>query len=152
MDNLLEVKRILVETGYGVLKDCPAGSLCIVDPTCIWPPLLEFIHTAWLVLAFITGILLAGWAATLLRGANHDMVKNLRSLVLIFGTLSVALPAVNLLGGGQAIVNQCDKIEISQDQVNELLKMRNQSLEQQQFENFDIRDSEFDNLEPEFNF
>ena len=61
-------------------------------------------------------------------------------------------PAVNLLGGGQAIVNQCDKIEISQNQVNELLKMRNQSLEQQQFENFDIRDSEFDNLEPEFNF
>ncbi len=151
MDNLAQVAQILDKAGY-TLQNCEVGFLCITDPTCIWPPLLEFIHNAWLVLTFITGVLLAGWAATMLRGANHDMVKNLRSLVLIFGTLSVALPAVNLLGAGRAVVNSCDTIKLSQSHIDELVRMRNQSMQQQPFENFDIRDSNFDNLDSEFNF
>ncbi|MCQ2580870.1 MAG: hypothetical protein MJ164_01720 [Alphaproteobacteria bacterium] len=147
-----EIKRILVESGYDVLKDCPGDTLCIVDPTCVWPPLLEFIHTAWIVLTVVTAFLLIGWAVTMLRGANHDMVKNLRSLFLIFGTLSVALPAVNVLGMGRAIVNHCETIKISHAQVEELLKIRNQSMQQQETEHFDIRDSNFDDLDSDFNF
>ena len=149
MENLAEIAQILTKAGYQI-QDCQTGFLCIVDPTCIWPPLLEFIHTAWIILAVLTGILLAGWGATMLRGAQHDMVKNLRTLVLIFGTLSVALPAVNVLGAGRAIVNQCDTIKISQDQVNELLKLRNQSLDTNQYETFEVIDSQYDDIE--FNF
>lgn len=151
MDNLAQVAQILTKAGY-TLQDCQVGFLCITDPTCIWPPFLEFIHNAWIVLTFITGILLAGWGATMVRGANHDMVKNLRSLVLIFGVLSVALPAVNLLGAGRAVVNSCNTIKLSQSHINELVRMRGQSMQQPEFENFDIRDSNFDDLNSDFAF
>lgn len=151
MDNLQQVAQILDRAGY-ILRDCQVGFLCIVDPTCVWPPLLNFIRVAWIILTFITGMLLAGWGITMLRGANHAIINNLRTLVLIFGTLSVAIPAMNLLGGGKAIVNQCDTMKISQAQVNELLKMRSQYLQQQNFEHFEIRDSDFDDLDSEFNF
>lgn len=140
-----QVAKILTKAGY-ILQDCNQdGFLCITDPTCIWPPLLEFITNAWYVLTAITGILLAGWAVTMLRGASHDMIKNLRTLVLIFGSLSVALPAVNMLGAGKAIVGQCgDPIMVSYDRIQELVQMSRETLEHQQFENFDISDSAFD--------
>ena len=121
MESLAEMAKILTKAGYQ-LTDCQVGFICLVDPTCIWPPLLEFVHVAWTVLTVITGFLLAGWGITMLRGAQHDIVKNLKTLVLIFGTLSVALPAVNVLGAGKAIVGQCDVIQISQEQINQLLQ------------------------------
>ena len=81
MENAAQIAHILQKAGYDVIYQ--GGDLFITEPTCIWPPLLEFIDVAWVVLTVITGILLAGWGATMLRGANHDMVKNLRTLVLI---------------------------------------------------------------------
>ena len=145
MDNLLEIKEILTRAGYSVLKNCPGDSICIIDPTCVWPPLLNFIHTGWIIIAVITGFLLAGWGITMVRGAKHDMIQNLRTLILIFGTLSVALPAVNLMGGGTAIVNQCNTIQISTEQTQELLDMLNQNkFQQESYEFLDIQDSAFD--------
>ena len=150
MENAAQIANILQKAGYDVVYQ--GGDLFITDPTCIWPPLLEFIDVAWVVLTVITGILLAGWAATMLRGANHDMVKNLRTLVLIFGTLSVSIPAMNMLGGKHAIVSKCDKIEISPEQINELLKLRNQTRSDSDYESFEIIDSEFDDMDDDFNF
>jgi hypothetical protein len=147
MDNLSLVAQILTKAGY-ILNDCTNGYLCITDPTCIWPPLLNFINTAWIILSVATGFLLAGWGITMVRGANHDIVKNLRTLVLIFGTLSVAIPAVNVLGAGKAIVGQCDIIKVSQEQVNELVNLNNESLTNPDYESFEIIDSAVD----EFNF
>lgn len=144
-EQLRDVIRALKDAGYSFPSDCPNGYLCIVDPTCIWPSLLEFINIAWIVLAAITGFLLAGWAITMLRGANHNMVQNLRTLVLIFGTLSVALPAVNMLGGGAFLVNKCNVIEVSQEQIQELLPDPNRgNINQENYEHFDIHDSQYD--------
>ena len=149
MENLANVAKILDKAGY-TLKNCQSGFLCIQDPTCIWPPLISFISVAWVILAVITAFLLAGWGITMLRGANHNMVKNLRTLVLIFGTLSVALPAVNVLGAGKAIVNQCDTIMVSAEEIDALVQMKSQTLQDAGYENFEIIDSQFDDME--FNF
>ncbi len=160
MDNLAEAIKILKNAGY-TLRDCRNGYICLEDPTCIWPPLLNFINTAWVVLTLITAFLLAGWGITMVRGANHDMVKNLRTLVLIFGTLSVALPVVDVLGGGAFVLNQCDTIEVAQTQVNELFNSYKDRLKPTTYEYFNISDSydqleyteqKSDDLENEFNF
>lgn len=133
---------VLYKAGYHFPPECDNGFLCIIDPTCIWPPLIDFVNTAWTVLAFLTGVLLAGWAATMLRGAKHDMVKNLRTLVLIFGIASVALPAVNFLGGGQFVLGKCDIIKVPAAEVAEILNTH--KLNQVSYEEFDIWDSQYD--------
>lgn len=149
MQELAEIARLLTKAGY-IVRDCQIGFVCIVDPTCIWPPLLEFIKNAWIVLTTITGVLLAGWAAVLLRGAKNDYVKNLKTLVLMFGTLSLALPAVDFLGGGAFVVNKCDVMKISVSQVQELLKTRDTKITPEEYEVFEVIDSETD--DPEFGF
>lgn len=149
MEDLAEIARVLSKAGY-IVRDCKIGSICIVDPTCIWPPLLDFIKNAWIVFSAITGVLLAGWGAVLLRGATNDYAKNIKTLVLMFGALSLALPAVDFLGGGKFVVNKCDVMEISQAQVQELLKSRGQKFKNHDYEVFEVIDSATD--DPEFNF
>lgn len=137
--------QTLSDAGYKLL-DCENGFYCIEDPTCIWPPILEFVNNAWIILTIITAFLLAGWGITMLRGANHDMVKNLRTLVLIFGVLSAAIPAVNVLGLGEAIVSECETIKIAQTQIDELLQMRDIHMENPTYEHFEVLDSAFDDI------
>jgi hypothetical protein len=160
MDSLAIAIQTLKNAGY-TLRGCRVGFICLEDPTCIWPPLLDFIHVAWMVLAIITAFLLAGWGITMVRGANHDMVKNLRTLILIFGTLSVALPAVDVLGGGAFVLEHCATIEISKAEVDKLLNMRDVKMKEPKYEHFLIKDSydsleyqdsQVDDLEDEFNF
>ena len=141
-----EFMQILDRAGYKLL-DCESGFYCIEDPTCIWPPILDFVNTAWIILAVMTAFLLAGWGITILRGANHNMIKNLRTLVLIFGTLSVAIPAMNVLGLGEVIVSECGTIKVSQTQVDELLQMRRLQMEDVTYEHFEVLDSAFDDID-----
>jgi len=145
-----QLKTLLYRAGYHIEQTCPKDNVCITDPTCIWPILGDFINFAWIVLAVITGFLLAGWAATMLRGASHSIVKNLRDLVLIFGVLSVAIPAINLLGGGKFIYGQCNVIQVSQEQIDQLTN--NKTMKQPEYEYFNITDSAYDTPEPEFGF
>lgn len=148
-----QIYDILKKAGYlvpgkdGTFGTCREGFICITDPTCIWPPILNFIDVAWIILAAITGFLLAGWGITMVRGANHDMVKNLRTLILIFGTLSVAVPAMNALGFDDEIVSKCGLIEISQDEIDKLLEAYSSSIEDPSYEHFEILDSAFDNID-----
>lgn len=146
MESLAKVAKLLTDAGYQ-LRDCQNGFLCIVDPTCIWTPLLDFIETAWIVLTCVTAILLIGWAVTLMRGASHSMAKNIVSLTLIFGTLSVAIPVMNVMGAGKVIVNQCDTIKVPQDQIQKLLDLNKSQLSQPVYEDFEIWDSNFDTPE-----
>lgn len=139
MDSLASAARILTDAGY-ILENCEAGFLCIKDPTCVWPILHEFISNAWMVLAVITGFLLAGWGITMLRGASHDMMKNLRDLVLIFGSLSVALPVVDVLGLSDTLVDKCDTIKVSQEQINAFYQDYN--IKQELYEEYDIQDTD----------
>ncbi len=144
---LLEnIYKTLKNAGFEMPSSCPGGKICIIDPTCIWPPLLDFIHTAWILLTIATVALLAGWGATMLRGANHDMVKNLRTLVLIFGVLSATLPILKVIGGENVLINQCNVIELPQQDVAKLLETAQKSLEKANYESFEIIDSQYDNF------
>lgn len=148
-----DVEQLLHNAGYYVHR-CQAD-LCLTDPTCIWPPLLEFINTAWIVLTVITAFLLAGWGITMLRGAMYsasDIAKNLRNLLLIFGTLSAAIPVVNVLGAGKYVVSQCKVIRISQAQVQELLDLRDVTFAEPVYEQVNVQSTSNEQDEPEFNF
>lgn len=151
---LADVAQLLNQAGYEI-QSCQVGYLCLTDPTCIWPPLLEFINTAWIIISVITAFLLAGWGVVMVRGAMYsasDIAKNLRTLVLIFGTLSAAIPAVNVLGAGKYVVSRCDVIKISQAQVQELLDMRNATLTQPMYEHTTITDSAYDDDDNNANY
>ncbi len=149
LENLRNVGLLLKRAGYEV-HACGGDSICITDPTCIWPILSEFINNAWIVLSVITGFLLAGWAITMLRGAKHDMVKNLRTLVLIFGTLSVALPIVEVLGFDKLTVNKCEQFKLSKQQIAEILKPYGDKLKQEQYEEYDIHDTGIEDDDSEY--
>ena len=144
----------LLNNAYKILKDAGftfppqpcTDSICIVDPTCVWPILLSFINTAWIVLTISTVVLLAGWGATMLRGAQHDMAKNLRTLVLIFGTLSVTMPILKVMGGEQLLIDQCNVIKLSTQEVGDLLELAEKSLKKIDYESFEITDSAYDDL------
>lgn len=149
-EQLKAIVQTLEKAGYQFPATCSNGFLCIIDPTCIWTPLLEFIHTAWIILSVVTALLLIGWGVTMLRGASHDIVKNLRTLVLIFGALSVALPAVKFLGGDKVVINQCNVIKIPTSELQELVNAQHKTLEQNNYEYFDVQDSAYDDTN-EFN-
>ena len=139
--NTEQLKDILDKAGYHLASSCPSDSVCIVDPTCIWPILRDFISFAWVVITLITAFLFAGWAATMLRGAKNAITKNLRDLMLIFGLLSAALPIINVLGGGKFMVDQCRTVRVTQEQINELVGDR--KIEQPEYEYFNITDSAY---------
>lgn len=150
---LADVAQLLRKAGYEVHSQ--AGFLYFVDPTCIWPPLLEFINTAWIVLTVITAFLLLGWGITMVRGAAYsmtDIAKNLRALLLIFGTLSVAIPAVNVLGAGKYVVSQCNVIKISRAQVKALMDLPEQPIYQATVSQDSYNDNTGNNIDNEFNF
>ena len=146
----LKIIADTLQTAGYTLVDCSDGFLCIQDPTCIWETLEQFLEYARVILTFVTVVLLAGWGITMVRGAPHDMVKNIRTLFLIFGTLSVALPAVNVIAG-KNIVDKCQIIKISHQDIQELLNEH--PLQPAIYEEFDIKDSAFDDFsDQEFNF
>ncbi|MBO4672316.1 MAG: hypothetical protein J5608_01530 [Alphaproteobacteria bacterium] len=148
---LASVLKLLERAGYSFPSTCPNDFICIIDPTCIWIPLLDFINTAWVILTLATIILLAGWGITMLRGAVYSMKElsqNLRTLVLIFGALSLALPIIKVIGGEQLVINQCNIIQVPQQDVHKMVQESRKSFEKSNYESFEISDSAYD----EFNF
>jgi len=148
-----DIEQLLRNAGYYAHR-CQMD-LCLTDPTCIWPPLLEFINTAWIVLTVITAFLLAGWGIAMVRGAMYsasDVAKNLRNLLLIFGTLSAAIPIVNVLGADKYVVSQCKVIRISQAQVQELLNLRDVTFAPPMQQQVSVQNISNEPDEPEFNF
>ena len=137
---LASVLKLLERAGYSFPSTCPNDFICIIDPTCIWIPLLDFINTAWVILTLATIILLAGWGITMLRGAVYSMKElsqNLRTLVLIFGALSLALPIIKV-----------NIIQVPQQDVHKMVQESRKSFEKSNYESFEISDSAYD----EFNF
>ena len=145
LETLEDIMRLLQYAGYKKSPNCPSDDfVCIFDPTCVWPPLLEFINTAWVIIAVITGFLLAGWGITMIRGARHDMVKNIRDLVLMFGILAAAPPIISVLGGDDAIIKQCKTIEIPFSQIQSWIQENSgKKFHDGGYEIFEIQDSNF---------
>jgi hypothetical protein len=135
--------RLLQNSGIHVLGANPT-SVIIEDPSCIMRGFETFLNYAWTIIVFITGVLLFGWAVSLIRGAKNDIATNLRNLFLIFAGLAMAGPILNTVFNGDLFGVGCKQIEVSIAELNNLMDARNRRLGNRStapYEDFQIQDS-----------
>ena len=129
----MDINTILIHlanTGfYGLQTD--GSYIYMEDPSCILRSFETFINYAWIAITFITGMLLFGWALSMIRGEKNgpnNFMINLRNLTLIFGTLSLVKPAINTIFGDDLFARGCKQVSISVAQINEILETKSLQL------------------------
>jgi len=117
-----QIVSALNKVGYEVIR-VSGDTIIMEDPTCVVVYLTRFIDFAGLALGVLAVFLLAGWAFSMLRGADVDIRDNLRNMFLLFLALALAMPLVQfLLKRGEL---QCDELAVKISDVNELLNLKN---------------------------
>ena len=141
--NALEQSLVLLkEAGFNVIG-ADSDYLYIEDTGCILRSFENFTEYAMIVIWFITGALLIGWAFALIRGVKNDIKNNIKKLLVIFMILSAIKPAINIVFGRDLFAMGCKTVNVSLADVNTLLEQReatfgaNSSL----YENIEIFDS-----------
>lgn len=135
--------RLLSNAGFRVLGT-DGANLYIEDPSCILRSFQTFTEYAWIILTFITGMLIFGWAISMIRGVKNNIFMNLRNLTIMFGTLAAAGAILNMIYGGDLFARGCQTVAVDIDTVNEMLDMRQKKMSPQQtdlYERIDIYDS-----------
>ena len=125
--NTATVIRLLQNSGINVIGT-DNSSVYIEDPSCILRGFETFIEYAWVIITAVTGVLLFGWAISMIRGAKNDIFTNLRNLIIMFATLSCVIPIVNMIWGDDLFAAGCKTIAVSMDDLNTLLDARNAKL------------------------
>lgn len=141
--NTETIVRLLKNSGVNVLG-ADSTSVFIEDPSCILRGFETFIEYAWVIITTITAVLLFGWAVSLIRGAKNDIFINLRNLIIMFATLSMVVPIVNMIWGDDLFARGCKQIAIPMNDLNTLLDARNKKLKNASgdlYEDLDIYDS-----------
>lgn len=135
--------RLLSNAGFRVLGT-DGANMYIEDPSCILRSFQTFTEYAWIILTFITGMLIFGWAISMIRGAKNNIFINLRNLTIMFGTLAAAGAILNMIYGGDLFARGCQTVAVDINTVNEMLDMRQKKMSPQQtdlYESIDIYDS-----------
>lgn len=117
----------LANTGFNGLGT-DGSFIYMEDPLCILRSFETFLNYAWIFITVITGILLFGWAISMIRGEKNvpgNFMMNLRNLTLIFGTLSLVKPAINTIFGNDLFSKGCKTISVSVAEINQILETRN---------------------------
>ena len=120
------IARLLQNSGFYIQK-IEDGFLYIEDPSCILRGFQTFLEYAWIALFCVTGLLLFGWAISLIRGATNDYFTNLRNLVIIFGALSAVGPIVNAIWGDDLFAKGCKTVVVSVKEIQKLLAQQKPS-------------------------
>lgn len=142
MNNLIQIQKMLERSGLKVLG-IDNNFIYLEDPSCILRGFETFLTYAWDVLFGITALLIIGWGFSMIRGAKNDIKENMKSLVLIFGILTVIFPILNVIFGGDLIGMGCKKLKVSVGEINEILatKSETHALDASLYEDIDIYDS-----------
>ncbi len=138
-----QILRLMQNAGFRV-HGADAQFIYIEDPACVLRAFATFAEYAWLAVVGVTGLLLFGWAISMIRGAKNDIFTNLRNLILILGIVSAAGPIINVIFGDDLFRRGCSTAEISIADVQEMLAARNTRLARQSddlYEEFDIYDT-----------
>ena len=138
-----QILRLMQNAGFRV-HGADAQFIYIEDPACVLRAFATFAEYAWLAVVGVTGLLLFGWAISMIRGAKNDIFTNLRNLILILGIVSAAGPIINVIFGDDLFRRGCSTAEISIADVQEMLAARNTRLTRQSddlYEEFDIYDT-----------
>lgn len=141
--NTDEIIRLLQNSGIRVLG-ADSASVFVEDPSCILRGFETFIEYAWVIITFITGVLLFGWAISLIRGAKNDIQTNIRNLFLMFAALSMVGPIISIIYGQDIFSIGCKTINVSIEELNTLLDARHKKLSKRTgdlYEDFQIYDS-----------
>ena len=121
--------------------DLANRTIVVEDPTCIARTFESFLNVAWIAILVIAGVLLFGWAISLIRGAKNDLFTNMRNLMFIFLILAAILPMVK----NYLLENACVKITADLDEVIQLSEQRQRALQNRgdngTFEILDIQDT-----------
>ena len=122
------IKTLLTNSGLKVFN-IDANFVYFEDPSYIFPAFDTVFHYAWLAVIILTGIMLFGWAVLYIKnGVTIDtLFNNANTLILILCILSLAKPIVNFIYGDNLFAKQCDKMQVSLVEVNELLEQRNKN-------------------------
>lgn len=138
------ILRLLKNSGFYILGT-DESFIYLEDPSCILRSFETFIEYAWLAITCITGLLLFGWAISLIRGIKIEIFSNLRNLIIMFGVLSAIIPIVNMIWGDDLFAKGCRTIKVSINEVNELINTRNLELSKKNgddlYEEINIYDS-----------
>ncbi|MDW2995805.1 MAG: hypothetical protein R8M71_02480 [Alphaproteobacteria bacterium] len=115
--------KILEQAGFHEVE--VVGDLVTMeDPSCVIRGFETFISYAWVIVTALAGILLFGWALSMIRGAKNDIFSNMKYLVLIFGILSVSGFIMETIYGGKFLSSWCKKIEIKVDDIAKLVEQK----------------------------
>lgn len=160
IDELARIERTLENSGFhdvGFIETNGAIThIQMEDPGCIFRSFEVFLEFAWIVLAFITGVLLAGWAWAMIRGSKNAELKsianNIKNLLLIFCTLTIAPFVINAIYGkelfkredGELVFPKCEHFQVPYDTVKNFLYQRKSSDADKLFEYLDWSDSALD--------
>lgn len=117
------VYRLLTNSGFRILGG-NGDALFIEDPSCILRSFQTFIEYAWVVICAVTALLIMGWAISMIRGSKNDIFTNLRNLTIIFATLGLAGPIVNVIWGGDLFARGCRQITVSVNEISKILDAR----------------------------
>ncbi len=141
MNNAYDIVRMLEHAGLHV-NGADGEFIYIEDPGCVVRGFQNFLENAWIVLTFITVILIMLWGISMITGAKNDIKNNFKNIVLIFGILTASGPILNVIYGGDLIGATCGEIRVNMNDVNDMLASNvganaNTSL----YEDIDIYDS-----------
>lgn len=138
------ILRLLQNSGFTVLG-ADDTYIYIEDPACILRSFETFAEYAWVIITCLTGILLFGWAISMIRGAKNDIFTNLRNLTLMFAIVAAAGPIINLVWGGDLFARGCRQVQVSVAEISKTLDARNLKLDSANqynlYEEIDIYDS-----------
>lgn len=144
--NVEEISRLLQNSGIRVLNT-DVRSIYIEDPSCVLRGFETFLTYAWVIIIFLTGVLLFGWAVSLIRGAEHGVKNtaiNIRNLFMMFAGLSMVGVGMNVVYNGDVFGVGCKQIVVSIDELNQLLDARHRKMSGRPndlYEEFQIYDS-----------
>lgn len=136
------ILRLLTNAGFHNLHT-DGIYVYMEDPSCVLRSFETFAEFAWLTITVFTGLMLAGWAISMIRGAKNDIFNNLKNLILLFGVLSALGPIINLIYGDDIFARGCKTISTHISELNQLLDARNKrfSIENELYERLDIYDT-----------
>lgn len=141
MNKIQAIKKILEQSGLHV-RDISGDFITMEDPGCITRGFQDFLSDAWVVLIVITGFMIMMWGIAKIRGAKLSEFGHFKTLIMIFGVLSVLGPILNLVYGGDIMGMGCKEVKVSLPEVQKLLaeKMKSNP-DALQYEDIDIYDS-----------
>lgn len=142
MNEIETVVRILTSSGLNVIG-ADDDFLYIEDPSCPVRAFQTFAEYAWIILCVMTVLLLLAWAVAKIRAVKGDLRNAFKNLFLICGIVSLTMPILNIIYGGDLIGTVCQKVKIPVSEVNSILATRAQNGEKEfaLYEDIDIFDS-----------